>query len=165
MRDIGRCYVRYFNDRYARTGTLWEGRFRSCLVDSAAYVIGCYRYIELNPVRAGMVNAPSAYKWSSYAGNTGMREDALLAPHPEYAALSSDARSRQAAYAELIDGAESLSFLTSIREATHSGHGLVGEALKCRLLCEMGRQLERRKPGPRAKDVANELPANEELLP
>src|SRR5947208_2449626 len=80
------------------SGTLWDGRFRSCLVDSAGYVLACYRYIELNPVRAGMVTVPSAYKWSSYAGNAGMRIDRLLTAHPEFTALSSNTNYRQATY-------------------------------------------------------------------
>jgi putative transposase len=151
MRAMGRRYVRYFNRRYGRTGTLWEGRFRSCLVDSAAYVLACYRYIELNPVRAGMVTVPSAYKWSSYAGNAGMRVDRLLTAHPEFTALSSDTKYRHATYRGLVEQGEATSFLAGIREATQSGHGLVGEALKARLLNDMGRHLQRRKPGPREK--------------
>ena len=65
MRDLGRIYVRYFNDRYARSGTLWEGRFHSCLVESPDYVLNCYRYIERNPVRAAIVGEASAYSWST----------------------------------------------------------------------------------------------------
>jgi REP element-mobilizing transposase RayT len=72
MRDLGRCYVPYFNRRYGRTGTLWEGRFRSCVAESARYVLACYRYIELNPVRASMVSEPAAHRWSSHTGNIGM---------------------------------------------------------------------------------------------
>src|SRR5689334_18110501 len=87
MRDVGRDYAAYFNRRYERTGSLWERPFKSCLVDSAAYVLACYRYIERNPVRAGMVDHPGAYAWSSYQANA-LRHDALLTPHPEYIALS-----------------------------------------------------------------------------
>ena len=87
MRDLARCYASYFNRRYSRTGQLWEGRFRSCLVDSAAYVIGCCRYIELNPVRAHMVSSPAEHAWSSYAGNAALHPDPLLTPHEEYVAL------------------------------------------------------------------------------
>src|SRR6185312_8709029 len=94
MRDLGQRYVQYFNRRYGRSGTLWEGRFRSCLVDSARYVLGCYRYIESNPVRAGMVADASAYLWSSYAGNVGARRDALLTPHVEYEALAQGTSAR-----------------------------------------------------------------------
>jgi len=80
MCKLGQRYVPYFNRRYGRTGTLWEGRFKSFLVESARYVLGCYRYIELNPVRAGMVAAPAAYAWSSHGGNIGLVENRLLSP-------------------------------------------------------------------------------------
>src|SRR2546428_2248197 len=96
MRDLGQRYVQYFNRRHDRTGTLWEGRFHSCVVESAHYVLGCYRYIELNPVRAAMVDHPTGYLWSSYAVNSGMRSDPLVSPHPEFVALSADAKSRHA---------------------------------------------------------------------
>lgn len=97
MRDLGQRYVRYFNRRYARTGTLWEGRFRSCVTDSAHYVLACYRYIELNPVRAGIAPRPESYEWSSHAINIGRRSNALIAPHVEFLALGSDAETRSRA--------------------------------------------------------------------
>jgi putative transposase len=78
MRDLGQRYVQHFNRRYGRTGTLWEGRFRSFIAETARYVLACYRYIELNPVDAGMVNDPATYPWSSYGANTGTRVDSLL---------------------------------------------------------------------------------------
>lgn len=71
MRDLGQRYVQYFNRRHRRSGTLWEGRFRSCVAESARYVLACYRYIELNPVRAGLVSDPRAYPWSSFRANVG----------------------------------------------------------------------------------------------
>src|SRR2546428_8554742 len=83
-----------FNRRYGRTGTLWEGRFKSCLVDSARYVLGCHRYIERNPVEAGMVATPAAYTWSSHCGNIGLAHNKLLTPHVEYLALASEQASR-----------------------------------------------------------------------
>jgi putative transposase len=90
MRDLGRRYVPYFNHRHERTGTLWEGRFRSCIAESARYVLACYRYIELNPVRAEMVEHPRDYPWSSYAANSGAFTDGLVSQHPEFAALATD---------------------------------------------------------------------------
>src|SRR5687768_17352940 len=83
MRNLGQRYVQYFNRRYERSGTLWEGRPRSCLVESARYVIACHRYIELNPVRAGMEQSAPAYRWSSHNGNAGQVDNKLLSPHPE----------------------------------------------------------------------------------
>ena len=132
MRDLGREYAAYFNRRYARTGSLWERPFKSCLVDSAPYVLACYRYIERNPVRAHMVGQPGDHPWSSYAGNTASREDALLTPHPEYAALGMDAASRWRSYA---------------------GYPLIGERLKAELE-KRGARLARSKPGPRAAPAA-----------
>lgn len=161
MRDLGRRYVRYFNDRHRRTGTLWEGRFRSCLVDSAAYVLACYRYIELNPLRAGMVARPAAYKWSSYASNAGERVDPLIVPHAEFLGLSEDPASRHRAYREFTLDREVSAFVTRIRAATNSGHGLVGDQVK-RQVAAMGRALEREKPGPRPAEPA---PASNDLLP
>lgn len=75
MQAVGRRYVACFNARYRRTGTLWEGRFKSALVDSDRYALACYRYIELNPVRAGMVGTPGDYPWSSHHANTGRQLD------------------------------------------------------------------------------------------
>jgi putative transposase len=103
MHDLGRRYVPYFNRRHDRTGTLWEGRFRSCIVESASYVLACYRYIELNPVRAGMVDHPAAHPWSSYAANCGARADPSISPHVEFDALSSSNGKRHAAYRGLFD--------------------------------------------------------------
>lgn len=164
MRELGRGYVRYFNDRHGRTGTLWEGRFRSCLVDSAAYVLACYRYIELNPVRANIVREPSGYRWSSYGVNVGMGTDPLIVPHAEYVAISSDVRRRHAAYRDLVEEGDRSAFLEQIRAATSSGHGLVGDRVKTRVAA-MGRSLERGKSGPRPRLAALDQPANEELLP
>lgn len=84
MQKLGRQYVGQFNARHGRTGTLWEGRYKSCLVDTETYVLRCYRYIDLNPVRARMTDDPAAYAWSSAAAHGGYREDALVTPHPAY---------------------------------------------------------------------------------
>ncbi|HET7363045.1 MAG TPA: transposase [Burkholderiales bacterium] len=154
IRDLGRRFVRYFNERYGRTGSLWEGRFHSCLLDSGRYVLGCQRYIDLNPVRAGMVSSPGAYRWSSYAGNSGARNDPLLTAHPEYLAISRDATLRCAAYAELCQEGEEPHFISAMRDATFGGLPLVSEELKSRLVA-MGFRLERAKSGPRP-ELANE---------
>src|SRR4051812_43621231 len=124
MRDLGQRYVQYFNRRHERTGTLWEGRFRSCLAESARYVLGCYRYIELNPVRAGMVDHPSAYLWSSHAVNSGMRSDPFVNPHPEFLALASSEQTRCAAYRALVEERLDPTLLQEIRDATNGGYPL-----------------------------------------
>lgn len=87
MQSLGRHYVRYFNDTYRRTGTLWEGRFKSCVVDAENYLLICQRYIELNPVRAGMVESPEDYAWSSYSSNGLGRAAKLWTPHDAYLCL------------------------------------------------------------------------------
>lgn len=147
MRDVGRDYAAYFNRRYERTGSLWERPFKSCLVDSAAYVLACYRYIERNPVRAQMVDHPGAYPWSSYQANA-LRHDALLTPHPEYIALSADTSKRHTAYQRMLAGDDEDAFLAAMRESTHAGYPMVGEALKTKLEKD-GIRFERGKPGPR----------------
>jgi putative transposase len=133
-------------------------------VDSAAYVLACYRYIELNPVRAKMVQEPNSYRWSSYGVNAGMGSDPLIVPHAGYAAISSDVSRRHAAYRHLVEEGDCSTFLEQIRAATSSGHGLVGDRVKTQVAA-MGRSLERGKSGPRPRVAALDQPANEELLP
>ena len=150
MRDLGQRYVQYFNARHERSGTLWEGRFRSCLVESARYVLACYRYIELNPVRAGMVHHPEGYLWSSYAVNGGMRSDPLITPHPEFAALAAHGEERSASYRALCDGLVDAPLQQTIRDATNAGYPLASNAFKSVVLAPRGWKLEPGKPGPRA---------------
>ena len=124
MQSIGRRYVRYFNDRHRCRGTLWDGRFRSSIVDTAAYLLACCRYIDLNPVRAGIVSTPDAYEWTSYARlGLGSTND-LLTPHPEYLALGPTAELRTAAYRSFCQGLNGNRASRSIRHATHRGEAL-----------------------------------------
>jgi putative transposase len=153
MRALGQKYVQYFNRRYARTGTLWEGRFRSCLTESPRYVLACYRYIEMNPVRAGMVRVAADYPWSSYAGNSGLREDELLTPHAEYVALATDRGLRLEAYRALFGG-DNRSYVNAIRSATNAGYPLVGETLRARLEAAGHRVGPRRRGRPPKDDGA-----------
>jgi putative transposase len=154
MRNLGQRYAQYFNRRYDRTGGLWEGRYRSCLVDSPAYVLACYRYIERNPVRAEMVSAPADYRWSSFGGNAGRASNRLLTPHVEYLALAADDGSRQRAYSLMLDQPDDPSLLRAIREATNGGLALIGATLRAELEAQSGRRLEHRKPGPAPADKA-----------
>jgi putative transposase len=149
-RRLGQRYVQYFNGRYGRRGTLWEGRPYSCVVDSPRYVLACHRYIELNPVRAGMVDGAAAYKWSSHEANAGRMEDALLSPHVEYVALGNDGPARLHAYRQLFATGDDPDFLTEIRDATNGGYPLMGNEMKSRLSAVSKRRLQRAKPGPRA---------------
>jgi putative transposase len=148
MRKVGKRYVPYFNRRYDRPGTLWEGRFKSCLVESARYVLACHRYIERNPVRAAMVADPGGYRWSSYAGNIGDAEDALLTPHVEFLSLGLDAATKRTAYRSLFERPEDPALTNAIRDATNGGYPLVGDVLKRQLVKQARRTLAPRKPGP-----------------
>ena len=102
MQAVGRRYVGSFNARYRRTGTLWEGRFKAALVDTDRYLLTCYRYIELNPVRAHMTDDPSAYPWSSYHHNALGQHTPPITPHEQYTLLASTPATRQAAYRALV---------------------------------------------------------------
>jgi len=102
MQAIGRRYVGCFNARYGRTGTLWEGRYKAALVGSQRYVLACYRYIELNPVRAGMVSSPEEYRWSSHGHNALGARQSLITAHPSYMALASDDTTRYVRYRQFI---------------------------------------------------------------
>jgi len=149
MRDLGQRYVPYFNSRHGRTGTLWEGRFRSCIAESARYVLACYRYIELNPVRAGMVNHPAGYLWSSYAANSGGRLDPFLSPHPEFVALAAHGEQRHRAYRALFEEQIDEPLLRAIRDATNTGYPLASDEFKNRVLAPLGWKTAPGKPGPR----------------
>jgi putative transposase len=149
MRSLGQRYVQYFNRRYERSGTLWQGRFFSCLVDSEPYVLATYRYVERNPVKAGMVASPAAYAWSSHAGNAGRVENRLLTPHAAYLGLSEQPAQRHGAYEEMLAAEDEPAFLAAIREATQGGFALAGEALKAKLPAEALPRLARRPPGPK----------------
>ncbi len=120
MKGLGERYVRYFNRRHGRTGTLWEGRFRSCLVTDERYFLVCQRYIELNPVRAGMVLRPGDYQWSSFRANTCNTCSTFLTPHDCYIGLGRDEEIRQANYLALFEHAISEQDLTHLRSATNS---------------------------------------------
>lgn len=115
MQRLGRRYVASFNARYRRTGTLWEGRFKSSLVDSQHYLFACHRYIEMNPLRAAMVPDPAEYRWSSYRRNALGESDRLVTPHPLYIQLGHDPATRQAAYRALFTGALNEEDLANIR--------------------------------------------------
>jgi putative transposase len=147
MRDLGRSYVRYFNDRHERTGTLWEGRFRSCLVESAEYVLACYRYIELNPVRASIVSRPDAYSWSSHGANTGTYPDPTVKPHAEFTALSIRAAELSTAYKNLFEQPFDDALLKTIRDATNGGYPLASDTFKARISLPRGCRTNPGRPG------------------
>jgi len=124
MRRLGQHYVQYFNRRHRRTGTLWEGRFRSCLVEQERYLLICQRYIELNPVRARMVSNPATYPWSSYRANALGEENLLITPHVVFAGLGRHEAERRSAYRFLFQEIISDQLLEQIRHASNSNSPL-----------------------------------------
>jgi len=128
MRRLGQHYVQYFNRRHERSGTLWEGRFRSSLVDNEHYLLICQRYIELNPVRACMVEAPEEYAWSSYRANALGADDPLITPHLVYTGLGKNGEDRRVAYRHLFNDGLSDQVLTQIRSACNGNRPLGPES-------------------------------------
>jgi putative transposase len=124
MQGLGRRYVRWFNDRHARTGTLWEGRFRSTVIEVDRYFLACMRYIELNPVRAGISATPGEYRWSSNAHHVGKRIDPVITDHPVFWGLGNTPFERQSAYQQLIEEPLATEVLTELRQATNRGCAL-----------------------------------------
>jgi len=124
LQSIGRRYVQYFNYTYKRTGTLWEGRYKSTLIDSERYLLTCMRYIEMNPVRADMVAHPSDYPWSSYRANAQGNSNVLIASHALYRSLGRTDEERQSAYRQLFCAQVSKADVDAIRDATNKGWAL-----------------------------------------
>jgi putative transposase len=124
MKHLAQRHSRRINARHGRTGTLWEGRFFSALVPSESYALNCYRYIERNPVRPGMVAHPAQYRWSSYQTNSGAAADPLLTPHAAYLALGSDRTRQTAAYTELCNTPLEPEAVEDIRKATRNGYAV-----------------------------------------
>jgi putative transposase len=118
MQAVGRRYVGSFNARYRHTGTLWEGRFKAALVDTDRYLLTCYRYIELNPVRAQMTDDPSTYPWSSYHHNALGQHTSLITPHEQYMLMASTPAARQAAYRALVHEQVEEKSLDDLRQHT-----------------------------------------------
>lgn len=118
MQSVGRRYVRYVNRVYKRSGTLWEGRYRSAVIDSDAYLLKCYRYVEMNPVRAGMVAEPHDYAWSSFGGNALGKVDEVLYAHEIYNSLGMDNAQRQNNYLSLFKQYLSSADMRELREGT-----------------------------------------------
>ncbi len=148
MISLGRRYVQYINKTYRRTGTLWDSRYKSSLVQADTYLLLCQRYIELNPVRAGMVDDPVHYRWSSYRANGMGQADPLLTPHPVYAALGRDDAARLPAYRALFRPELESEAIGDIRMALDQGQPL-GDS---RFIDSIERATgQRREPRPRGR--------------
>ena len=158
MKYLGQRYVQYVNRTYRRSGTLWEGRFRSCLIGEEDYFLSCQRYIELNPVRADMVKHPGEYPWSSYVHNAQGFVNALIRPHALYKRLGRSIQKRQAAYRELFRYELDPGLVDEIRSATNGGYVLGSERFQQEIATMLGRRTWRGIPGrpKKSEDAADQ---------
>lgn len=127
FQSLGRHYVRYINETYNRRGSLWEGRYKSTIIQSQVYLLACYRYIEMNPVRAGMVEYPAEYRWSSYGINALGVSNPVVSTHTEYRGLGATKKDCQLVYRELFDSPQGAEELGLLRAALQSGTPLGNE--------------------------------------
>ena len=147
MQHVGSHYTRYFNRMYRRTGTLWEGRFKSCLVEEETYFLICQRYIELNPVRAKMVCEPGSYRWSSYRTNGLGKLSKLTVPHLVYTALGTTDKVRQYNYRGLFSDVLDAEELDNLRKATQRGMAFGSNLFKDQIENLYERRVRPEKPG------------------
>ncbi|TLU61111.1 transposase [Thalassotalea litorea] len=147
MQSIGRCYVRYFNLSYERTGTLWEGRYKSCLVDSENYFLEVSRYIELNPVRANICSSPEQYAWSSYHANGLNKEIALITPHPLYEGLAQTKEQRKKVYRLFVNAPVDNEQTQLIRKSVNKDSVLGSAIFKTKLSSLLGKAVDRSTHG------------------
>lgn len=158
MKDLGQLHTQYVNRRYGRSGTLWQGRFKSCIVQSEGYLLSCYRYIELNPVRAGLCSRPDEYPWSSFRMNAEGLPGALLSPHDEFRRLGANDVERRAAYAKLFGSSLDTKRIEEIRSATNGNFALGDATFRRQLAARLGRRVEAGSPGrPAAQQGKGDL--------
>lgn len=158
MQSLGRRYVGWFNHRHGRTGTLWEGRFRTSLVDSESYLLACQRYIELNPHRAGLASGLLDYPWSSLMHHLGVRQDPLISEHPVFWLLGNTPFAREAAYRQWLEEGIALTEQQRITQALNRNMVLGNDLFIAQLQRTTDRALTRkprgRPPGSKKDEVA-----------
>lgn len=147
MQWIGRNYVPYFNRKYLREGALWKGRFKATVMEADSYFMVCSRYIEQNPVRAGIVAEPSEYRWSSYLHHVGAKPDPVIVDHPKYWALGNTPFEREAAYRDLMEQSLKDDEIKQIRDSTVKGWALGSPSFKLALEKKTSRRLSPAKKG------------------
>ena len=147
MQAVGRRYVRYFNDSQGRSGTLWEGRYRSTLIETDRYLLACMAYIDLNPVRAGLVSNARDYPWSSHAHYVGLRTDKMVTPHPLFWNLGNTPFAREAAYAELVGAGITPDQQDALTRSALSGWALGSESFVANLQKRTERRVNKAKAG------------------
>lgn len=156
MQAVGRKYVRYFNDAHKRSGTLWEGRYRSALVQTERYLLACMVYLDLNPVRAGIVARPQDHPWSSYAHYVGLRNDRLVTPHALYWGLGNTPFERESRYRELVHGGVTERQRAVLGQAVTNGWVVGDSDFVAGLQRNVARRLTRASPGrPPKPEPAN----------
>lgn len=161
MQDLGREVVRRINAIYGRSGTLWEGRYHACGVQEGEHLLTCQRYIELNPVRAGMVDRPHDYPWSSFHANALGSRDPLVKPHPTYVALGECGQSRQARYRNLFVSALGSDVLGELRAQTQQGGAWGNDRFQEEIERMVGRRVAWRPKGRPPKPIEAEISATE----
>jgi putative transposase len=147
MQWVGRQYVPYFNHKYGRVGTLWQGRFKATVIDAERYFMICSRYIEMNPVRAGLVAAPADYPWSSYAHHAGIKPDGLVSDHSLYWSLGNTPFEREAAYKYLTEQGLTSNDVSALTEATLKGWALGSDQFRRGLEIEFERRVSPARRG------------------
>ncbi|HJV87853.1 MAG TPA: transposase [Noviherbaspirillum sp.] len=147
MQWVGRHYVPYFNTRYHRSGTLWQGRFRATVIESEAYFLACSCYIESNPMRAGLVQDAAEYSWSSFSHHAGVKPDPLLTDHPLFWALGNTPFDREMAYKELMNQGLAPREIEVIGQATLKGWPLGSDKFKAMLARQTNRRVTPAKRG------------------
>ena len=147
MQAVGRQYVRYFNDRQGRSGTLWEGRYRSTLIESERYLLACMAYIDLNPVRAGLVAEARSYPWSSHAHYIGLKTDPLVTPHSLLWTLGNTPFAREVAYAELVQAGIDPAQQQALTSSALSGWALGEQDFVADLKKRSARRPDKAAPG------------------
>ena len=155
MQAVGRSYVRYYNDLHGRSGTLWEGRYRSTIIQPDLYLLPCMAYIDLNPVRGGLVAEAKDFPWSSHGHYAGLRTDRLITPHPLYWSLGNTPFSREAAYAEMVRVGVSAGQQAALTGAALSGWVLGGPEFVADLQKQTDRRVQKGHAGRPALNKKN----------
>ena len=155
MQAIGRRYVRYFNDAHGRSGTLWNGRYRANVLQAEQHLLECMAYLDLNPVRSGLVEAPEQYPWSSHRHYLGLVSDGLVTPHPLIWSLGNTPFAREARYAEMVRAGLSAGSQQALTDAMLGGWALGDSHFVAKLQTLTGRRLMKSTPGRPSKVKKN----------
>lgn len=147
MQWVGRHYVPYFNTKYVRSGTLWQGRYKATIVEAEQYLLPCSCYIELNPVRAGLAAMPAEYRWSSFAHHAGIKPDPIITDHPLYWSLGNTPFEREAAYQRLMDQRPTAEETQAMTDAALKGWPLGSSHFKTLLAKQASRRVTPAKRG------------------